>query len=188
LRENEVRPSTRAHLAGYISAAIVAAGTMLTLVTQVNGISETFGLKNSEATNLAERSARGAFLREMLTLTSKRVFWAQRYYGDLDVGIPADTQKQAWEKYNESVIQWNESLIYTEQMMETYYTTEKKQQFMLLNTKLHDIHVCLVYFRFPEIAKGPKAKDYEKCSEPDIVYKLITLATDQLDTLLSNLK
>ena len=58
---------------------------------------------------LAEQNAHGDLVRQMTKLVYQRLFWISRYSGDVADGFPPDDQEEAWRRYNDAVITWNEN-------------------------------------------------------------------------------
>jgi hypothetical protein len=137
--------------------ALVAgcAGSLTVLQTSEKAL-ELLGLKRSDAFLLAEHSARGELSRQVTRLISQRIFWTIRYSGAVEYGFPREVQEEAWRRYNEAVITWNENYYVSSVLAQKYSGPELKQRLEAMNGVLGGINACLnrIHYRPSYVAKG----------------------------------
>ncbi len=139
--------------------ASLAAGSAAT-VTALNSWDKVLvdlGFKKSEAVELAEQSEQGDLLRQMVHLISQRVFWTERYSGELADGFPQADMDEAWRRYNDSVAAWNEGYLLNAILTEKYFNEESKKQLADLNWLLRQVNSCLNKIHYGELYKAKDA-------------------------------
>ncbi len=120
---------------------------------------ELAGLKRTEAFLLTQQSAQGEFSRQITRLISQRIFWSIRYSGAVETGFPREVQEDAWRRYNDAVITWNENYYISVVLAWKYSGPELKQQLEAMNGVLGGINACLnrIHYRPSYVAKGGEA-------------------------------
>ena len=116
-----------------------------------------FGLKKSEAAVLAEQGQQGDLLRQMTRMISQRVFWTERYSGEAAFGFPSADLDEAWKRYNDSVVVWNENYMLNVMLTEKYFNEESKKQLADLNWMLRGVNSCLNRIHYPQLYKDKDA-------------------------------
>jgi hypothetical protein len=108
-----------------------------------------FGYKPSEASVLAEQTAQGEFLRQTLRLVAKRLFWVERYSGEVQSGFAQPELDEAWKQYNASVIEWNESYILNYVLTGKYFGSNNAALLADINWLMLQTNSCLnrIYYR-----------------------------------------
>jgi hypothetical protein len=153
-RRTKVRKS---HLGAMLAALAAGSAATVTALDSWDKVLVEFGLKKSESAVLAEEGAQGDLLRQMTRLLSQRVFWTERYSGDVADGFPKEDQDDAWKRYNESVVVWNENYMLNAMLTEKYFTEESKKQLADLNWLLRQVNTCLNKIHYPELYKDKDA-------------------------------
>jgi len=77
------------------------------------------------------------------------MFWTYRYFHEVADDIPTNVQDESWNKYTESVIEWNENNVYAEHMTETYFSFAEKCKLAAFGNALRKLHICLTKIRYP---------------------------------------
>ena len=141
--------------------ASLAAGSAAT-VTALNSWDKVLvdlGFKKSEAVVLADR-AEGDLLRHMIHMISQRVFWTERYSGELADGFPQPDLDETWRRYNDSVVTWNESYLLNALLTEKFFTAESKKQLADLNWLLRQVNTCISKIHYAQLYKSKDAACY----------------------------
>jgi hypothetical protein len=153
-RRAKVRKS---HLGVMLAALAAGSAATVTALDSWDKVLVEFGLKKSESAVLAEEGAQGDLLRQMTRLLSQRVFWTERYSGDVADGFPKEDQDDAWKRYNESVVVWNENYMLNAMLTEKYFTEESRKQLTDLNWLLRQVNTCLNKIHYPALYKNKDA-------------------------------
>jgi hypothetical protein len=142
--------------------ASLAAGSAatVTLLDSWDKVLVDLGLKKSEAVVLAEQGQEGDLLRHMVHMISQRVFWTERYSGELADGFPPADLDETWRRYNDSVVTWNESYLLNALLTEKFFTAESKKQLADLNWLLRQVNSCLNKIHYAELYKSKDAACY----------------------------
>ena len=157
--EESSRAAKRSYIAIVLgSLAAGSAGSMAVLQTSEKAL-ELAGLKRTEAFLLAQQSAQGDFSRQITRLISQRIFWSIRYSGAVETGFPREVQEDAWRRYNDAVITWNENYYVSVVLAQKYSGPELKRQLEAMNGVLGGINACLnrIHYRPSYVAKGGEA-------------------------------
>ena len=97
---------------------------------------------------LAEEGAQGDLVRQMTQMMSDRIFWVARYSDEVAVGLPKENQDETWKRYNDSVVNWNNSYMLNVILTEKYFGDEAKKELADLNWLLIQVNTCLVKIRY----------------------------------------
>ena len=157
--EETARAAKRSYIAIVLgSLAAGSAGSMAVLQMSEKAL-ELLGLKRTEAFLLAQQTAQGEFSRQITKLIAQRIFWSIRYSGAVETGFPRETQEDAWRRYNEAVVTWNENYYVSVVLAQKYSGPELKRQLEAMNGALGGINACLnrIHYRPSYIAKGGEA-------------------------------
>jgi hypothetical protein len=100
----------KSHLGVMLASLAAGSAATVTVLDSWDKVLINLGLKKSEAAVLAEKGAQGDLLRQMVHLISQRVFWTERYSGDLAAGFPQSDLDEAWRRYNEAVVAWKRTI------------------------------------------------------------------------------
>lgn len=114
-------------------------------------------LKKSETVVLAEQGQQGDLLRHMVHMISQRVFWTERYTGELADGFPQADLDEAWRRYNYSVVTWNERYLLNSMLTEKFFGEPSKNQLADLNWRLREVNRCLNKIHYPDLYKRDAA-------------------------------
>jgi hypothetical protein len=147
----------KSHLGVMLAALAAGSAATVTALDSWDKLLVEFGLKKSESAALAAEGAQGDLLRQMTRLLSQRVFWTERYSGDVADGFPKDDQDDAWKRYNDSVVVWNENYMLNVMLTEKYFSEESKKQLADLNWLLRQVNTCLNKIHYPELYKDKDA-------------------------------
>jgi hypothetical protein len=145
--------AAKSHLGVMLASLAAGSAATVTLLDSWDKVLVDLGLKKSEAVVLAEEGEQGDLLRQMIHMISQRVFWTERYSGDLADGFPQADQDEAWKRYNDSVVAWNESYLLNAVLTEKYFNEESKKQLADLNWMLRQVNTCLNKIHYPELYK-----------------------------------
>lgn len=149
-----------------------------------------FGLKKSEAAVLAEQGQQGDLLRQMTRMISQRVFWTERYSGEVADGFPSADLDEAWKRYNDSVVVWNENYMLNAMLTEKYFTKDSKKQLADLNWMLRGVNTCLNKIHYPQLYKDKDAACHfsgaDGGSQPDNI-RVLQNALKQVDAKFGSL-
>ena len=139
---------------GSLAAGAAAA---VTLLDSWEKVLVDLGLTKSETFILAEQNAQGDLVRQMTRLVSQRLFWSVRYSGDVADGFPKDDLDDAWKRYNDSVVVWNENYMINVLLTEKYFGNATKNQLSDINWLLHRMNTCLdkIHYRSLYEQKDP---------------------------------
>src|SRR5579872_739321 len=137
------RGPRKSHLVVMLGSLAAGAAAAVTLLDSWEKVLVDLGLKQSDTFVLAQQNAQGDLVRQMTRLLSQRLFWVDRYAGDVADGLPQEDQDEAWKQYNDSVVQWNENYMINVVLTEKYLGETTKTQLADLNWLLHRMNTCL---------------------------------------------
>jgi hypothetical protein len=145
--------------------ASLAAGSAatVTVLDSWDKVLVDLGLRKSETAVLAKEGEQGELLRQMIRLISNRVFWTVRYSGDVADGFPKEDQDEAWKRYNDSVIAYNENYMLNSILTAKYFNNESKNKLAELNALLLRVNTCLNKIRYPRLYQD---KDPNRDKDP----------------------
>jgi hypothetical protein len=165
------RPRARkSHLAVMLGSLAAGSAATVTALDSWDKVLEDFGFKKSEAVVLAEQGEQGDLLRQMMRTIDRRVFWTERYSGELTDGFPKADQDEAWKQYNDSIIGWNQNYMLNTMLTEKYFNTESKKQLIDLNWLLRQVNSCLNKIHYHDL--------YQK-TDPACHFDKVNGGTDQ---------
>jgi hypothetical protein len=147
----------KSHLGVMLASLAAGSAATVTVLDSWDKVMVDLGFKKSEAVVLAEQGAQGDLLRHMIHMISQRVFWTERYAGDLADGFPQADQDEAWKRYNDAIIAWNEAYLLNAILTEKYFNEEGKKQLADLNWRLRQVNTCLNKIHYPALYKGKDA-------------------------------
>jgi hypothetical protein len=150
----------KSHLGVMLASLAAGSAATVTALDSWDKVLVDLGFKKSEAVVLAEQGQQGDLLRQMVHMISQRVFWTERYTGDLADGFPQSDQDEAWRRYNDSVIGWNESYLLNAVLTEKYFTEESKKQLADLNWLLRQVNTCLNKIHYAQLYKSKDTACY----------------------------
>ncbi len=151
--EQKSRPlrAKKSHLAVMLGSLAAGSAATVTALNSWDKVLEDFGFKKSEAVMLAEQGEQGDLLRQMMQMIDRRVFWTERYSGELTDGFPQADLDDAWKQYNDSIIAWNQNYMLNTMLTERYFSTNSKAQLIELNWLLRQVNSCLNKIHYHEI-------------------------------------
>lgn len=149
--------TAKSHLGVMLASLAAGSAATVTLLDSWDKVLVDLGLKKSEAVMLAEQGEQGDLLRQMVHMISQRVFWTERYSGDLADGFPQADRDEAWKRYNDSVIAWNEGYLLNAILTEKYFSEESKKELADLNWLLRQVNTCLNKIHYAELYKTTDA-------------------------------
>ncbi len=149
--------AAKSHLGVMLASLAAGSAATVTVLDSWDKVLVDLGLKKSEAVVLAEQGEQGDLLRHMVHMISQRVFWTERYSGDLADGFPQADRDEAWKQYNDSVVAWNESYLLNAILTEKYFSDESKKQLSDLNWLLRQVNTCLNKIHYAELYKTKDA-------------------------------
>jgi hypothetical protein len=144
----------KSHIVVMLGSLVAGSAATVTLLDSWQKVLTDFGFTKSEAFVLADQTAQGDLMRQMTHLVSQRLFWIARYAGDVDDGFPAEDQNEAWKRYNDSVIAWNENYMVNVLLTEKFFGTTTKNQLADINWLLHRINTCLNRIHYRSLYEG----------------------------------
>jgi hypothetical protein len=147
----------KSHLGVMLASLAAGSAATVTLLDSWDKVLVDLGFKKSEAVVLAEQGEQGDLLRQMVHMISQRVFWTERYSGDLADGFPQADRDEAWKRYNDAVITWNESYLLNAILTEKYFSEESKKQLADLNWLLRQVNTCLNKIHYPQLYQSKDA-------------------------------
>jgi hypothetical protein len=150
-RKARLAKATRSHLGVMLASLAAGSAATVTALDSWDKILVDFGFKKSESAVLAEQGQQGDLLREMTRVLSRRDFWIDRYTLDKADGFPKEDQDEAWKRYNDSVVAWNDNYMLYVMLTEKYFGEESKNQLVDLNWLLHRVNTCLNKLRYREL-------------------------------------
>jgi hypothetical protein len=153
----------KSHIAVMLASLATGSAATVTVLDSWDKVMVDLGLKKSETVVLAEEGQQGVLLRHMVHMISERVFWTTRYSDELADGFPQADLNEAWRRYNDSVVTWNESYLLNKLLTAKFFSEESQTQLNELNSLLVQVNTCLNKIHYPEIYK----KDHPACSFND---------------------
>lgn len=161
----------KSHIGVMLAGLAAGSAATVTALDSWDKILVEFGFKKSESAVLAEQGAQGDLLRQMTRVLSRRIFWTIRYSGDVTDKFPQADQDEAWKRYNESVIEYNDNYITNMILAQKYFNKTTTAQLQDLHWLLRAINTCLnkIHYRTLYQDKDP-ACHFDKAdggSEPD---------------------
>src|SRR5271165_545433 len=118
----------KSHLGVMLASLAAGSAGTVTLLESWQKVLVDLGLKKDGSSVLADQSAKGDLVRQMIRLVSQRDFWIVRYSGDVADGFPKEDQDEAWKRYNDSVVVWNENYMISSLLTEKYFGVEIKKK------------------------------------------------------------
>jgi hypothetical protein len=143
----------KSHLGVMLASLAAGSAATVTVLDSWDKVLVDLGLRKSEAVELAEQGEQGDLLRQMVHMISQRVFWTERYTGDLADGFPQADLDEAWKRYNDSVVAWNEGYLLNAVLTEKYFSEAIKKQLADLNWLLRQVNTCLNKIHYAELYK-----------------------------------
>jgi len=138
----------KSHIVVMLGSLVAGSAATVTFLDSWQKVLTDFGFTKSEAFVLADQTAQGELVRQMTHLVSQRLFWIARYTGDVADSFPAEDLNEAWKRYNDSVITWNENYMVNVLLTEKFFGTPTKNQLADINWLLHRINTCLNRIRY----------------------------------------
>jgi len=148
---------SKSHLGVMLASLAAGSAATVTVLDSWDKVLVDLGFKQSEAVVLAEQGQQGDLLRQMVRLISQRVFWTERFIGDLADGFPQPDQDESWRRYNDAVIAWNESYLLSAILIEKYFNEQSKKELADLNWLLRQVNTCVNKIHYPELYKAKDA-------------------------------
>jgi len=145
--------AAKSHLGVMLASLAAGSAATVTLLDSWDKVLVDLGVKKSEAVVLAEQGEQGDLLRQMIHMISQRVFWTERYSGDLADGFPQADRDESWKRYNDSVVAWNEGYLLNAILTEKYFNAESKKQLADLNWLLRQVNSCMNKIHYPDLYK-----------------------------------
>jgi hypothetical protein len=144
----------KSHLGVMLASLAAGSAATVTLLDSWDKVAVDLGFKKSEAAVIAEQGAQGDLLRNMIHMISQRVFWTQRYIGEVSDGFPQPDQDDAWRHYNDAVIAWNESYLLNSILSEKYFNSGTQTILMDINWMLIHINDCVNKIHYLAVYKS----------------------------------
>jgi hypothetical protein len=152
----------RSHVWAVAVSLLAGATAAVTGLGEWHKVAVDLGLLKSDAFVLAERSAHGELLRQMVHLISERWFWTERFLRNYKAKFPREVQEETWKKYQDSVIAWNENFLLIRLLTGGYFGAEPECNLAILHSEFQRIHNCIVKIRYQSVVE----RDLE-CEMPD---------------------
>lgn len=149
-RRRKPKPK-KSHLLVMLASLAAGAGATVTALDSWNKVLVEFGIKKSDDFILAQNNAQGQLLRDVTRLISQRVFWTERYAGSVSSKFPTADQDEAWKRYNDAVIAWNESYMLNIRLIEKNFGAASKDKLANLHWVLRQMNTCLNRIRYRAI-------------------------------------
>jgi hypothetical protein len=180
----------KSHLGVMLASLAAGSAATVTVLDSWDKVLVDLGFKKSDAVVIAEQGAQGDLLRHMIHMISERVFWTQRYVGELVDGFPQPDQDDAWHHYNDSVVAWNENYLLNTILAEKYFSTTTQSTLMDLNWMLIHVNDCVNKIHYVETykAKDPIChfEDSSATSQQDNI-RALQVKLKQVATKIGNL-
>ena len=144
----------KSHLGVMLASLAAGSAATVTLLDSWDKVAVDLGFKKSEAAVIAEQGAQGDLLRHMIHMISQRVFWTQRYIGEVADGFPPADQDDAWHHYNDAVIAWNESYLLNAILIEKYFSGAPQTILKDINWMLIHINDCVNKIHYSAVYKS----------------------------------
>jgi hypothetical protein len=138
----------KSHIIVMLSSIAAACVATVTVLDSWDKVLTKLGFEKPESFVLAEMNTQGQFLRDIVHMISRRVFWAERYSGNIGVGFPAEILEEAWKWYEDSVIKWNESYMLNVQLTHKYFGDQSRKRLVDLHFLMRESNNCLVRLRY----------------------------------------
>jgi hypothetical protein len=142
------RKARKSHLLVMLGSLAAGSAATVTVLDSWDKVLVNLGLMKSEAFVLAQNNAQGELLRQLTRLISQRVFWVERYAGEVATGFPKEDQDDSWKRYNDSLIAWNENYMLNVRLTEKYFGVPSKDKLADLNWLLRQLNTCLNRIRY----------------------------------------
>ena len=155
--------SRKSHVGVMLASLAAGSAATVTALDSWDKILVDLGFKKSESAALAQEGAQGDLLRDMIRLISNRVFWTVRYSGEVADGFPKEDQDEAWKRYNESVIAYNENYMLNWMLTAKYFDRDSSAKLQELNALLLQVNTCLNKIRYPQLYRD---KDPRQDKDP----------------------
>jgi hypothetical protein len=152
VRQRKVRKS---HLFVMLGSLAAGSAATVTALDSWDKVLVDFGFRKSEASVLADESARGDLVRKMIHQMSQRIFWIARYSGEVEQRFPQAELDAAWTRYNDSVIGWNENYMLNVMLTEKYFGKANRQKLVDIHFLLRTINTCLNKIHYRELYSDP---------------------------------
>jgi hypothetical protein len=149
------RKVKKSHIAVMLGSMAAGSAATITALDGWNKVLVDFGFKKSEASVLADASARGELARQMVHLISQRIFWVTRYSGEVGQGFPPDELEAAWKRYNDSVVLWNENYMLNAMLTGKYFGKANKQKLVDIHFLLRNVNTCLNKIHYRSLYYDP---------------------------------
>ena len=143
----------KSHLGVMLASLAAGSAATVTVLDSWDKVLVDLGLKKSDAVVIAEQGAQGDLLRHMIHMISQRVFWTQRYIGEIADGFPQPDQDDAWRHYNDAVVAWNESYLLNTILTEKYFSAATQAILMDLNWMLIHVNDCVNKIHYSDTYK-----------------------------------
>jgi hypothetical protein len=160
---NRLPAPSKSHLGVMLASLAAGSAATVTALDSWDKILVDFGFKKSESAALAKKGEQGELLRQMVRLISNRVFWTVRYSGEVADGFPKEDQDEAWKRYNESVVAYNENYMLNWMLTAKYFNAESSAKLQELNALLLRVNTCLNKIRYPQLYRD---KDRSRDKDP----------------------
>ena len=162
-RQRRLPSPRKSHIGVMLASLAAGSAATVTALDSWDKILVDFGLKKSESAALAQEGAQGDLLRHMIRLISNRVFWTVRYSGEVADGFPKEDQDEAWKRYNDSVVAYNEDYMLNWMLTAKYFNSESSAKLQELNALLLQVNTCLNKIRYPQLYRD---KDRRQDKDP----------------------
>ena len=138
-----IKPHHKSHFIASLLSFLVGLSTAITALGEWPKLAVDFGLMPSDRAVLAEESARGDFLREIMRLMTTRLFWAERYTSEVISNFPQPELDEAWRQYTDSVIEWNKNYLLNSALAGKYFGLKYKETLQNINWSLTQSNNCM---------------------------------------------
>lgn len=162
-RKPRLPAPSKSHLGVMLAALAAGSAATVTALDSWDKILVDLGFKRSESAALAKKGEQGELLRQMVRLISNRVFWTVRYSGEVADGFPKEDQDEAWKRYNDSVVAYNENYMLNWMLTAKYFNAESSAKLQELNALLLRVNTCLNKIRYPQLYQD---KDRSRDKDP----------------------
>ena len=148
------RRPRKSHVIVLLTSIAAGSAATVTLLDSWDKVLVALGFQKPEAYVLAEMTTQGQFLRDIVHMISRRVFWAERYSGNIGPGFPPEILEESWKWYEDSVIKWNESYMLNVQLTHKYFGDKSRKRLVDLHFLLRETNNCLVRIRYRSLYEG----------------------------------
>jgi hypothetical protein len=111
----------------------------------------TYGVGETIRNSYQTRQAKAAFSLRVVQLSWNQLFWTRVYVNRTNLNLPKPELDYAWNKYIDSLEQWNTELMGNIQLLEKYYDSSTRAEFETeIQPALTEINNLLIDLRYSD--------------------------------------